>query len=560
MASPSQLVRPSQLPVITALFQLCSYLLSSTVPGRAKGMFEVVKRLMLGENPGWSSVGRVFLWALLVANARALPFVWHVRVFRPLIYVRFEQLSIMAKCMFSSKKTKLRVMEEWIESISPIGQSPLGPVVVYKSFASFDECDYNLHLSNSSYAKALDGARFKLARELFTQFLRVGGHMPLAATHFHFIKEIPVLNPYEVRVSVGSWDEKWVYILCRFVTKKKPGQKKSSPKDKTGVKNGSPSTPSMFDHAPVSDSGTPSLSSTGTPNPTITINTSSPIPSSSQTDPEQTIRTLTSKLALSSQQAEDEEGYTLHTVTVSLMCFKIGRITVPPNLVMAASGLCAPPTLSSTASPEEVVVSSASSLPNPFSPAMLTPDLADGEWSSSPSSNNPSVILTSASPLSPSEPSKGTTTELYPLQLQTTQTSIPVPVNGLPPSSSEKEKEREKWNEIREDSYSYSHENPPPHWKWVLGTISAPHGGSVKKMNRLMKGVWKEIPRDPSPSVQGGDGSGVKAEVGEGLWHGEYQGGRWWERALEGLEEERKERLGILEGLKIAMSGVRGLK
>ncbi|THU75455.1 hypothetical protein K435DRAFT_707110, partial [Dendrothele bispora CBS 962.96] len=70
--------------------------------------------------------------------------------------------------------------------------------------------------------------------------------------------------------------------------------------------------------------------------------------------------TLTSKLTLFSQQAEAKEGYTLHTVTMS---FKVGRITIPPNLVMTASGLCAPPTLSSTASRE---VSLAGSLPNSF--------------------------------------------------------------------------------------------------------------------------------------------------------------------------------------------------
>ena len=49
--------------------------------------------------------------------------------------------------------------------------------------------------------------------ELFPQFFRAGGTMALAGTHFHFLKEIPILAKYEVRVSIGAWDEKWVRQL-----------------------------------------------------------------------------------------------------------------------------------------------------------------------------------------------------------------------------------------------------------------------------------------------------------------------------------------------------------
>jgi hypothetical protein len=32
----------------------------------------------------------------------------------------------------------------------------------------------------------------------------------LEAAHFHFIREIPMLTSYEVRISIGAWDGKWV--------------------------------------------------------------------------------------------------------------------------------------------------------------------------------------------------------------------------------------------------------------------------------------------------------------------------------------------------------------
>lgn len=40
---------------------------------------------------------------------------------------------------------------------------------------------------------------------------------------------------------------------------------------------------------------------------------------------------------------EEPDGATLHTIAVSEVCFKIGRITVPPALAIAANGLSAPP-------------------------------------------------------------------------------------------------------------------------------------------------------------------------------------------------------------------------
>lgn len=41
--------------------------------------------------------------------------------------------------------------------------------------------------------------------------------------------------------------------------------------------------------------------------------------------------------------SEEPDGATLHTISVSQVCFKIGRITVPPALVLACNGFSAPP-------------------------------------------------------------------------------------------------------------------------------------------------------------------------------------------------------------------------
>ncbi|KAJ3981071.1 hypothetical protein F5890DRAFT_1537864 [Lentinula detonsa] len=270
------------------------------------------------------SLGQVLKWLLailLLLNIRAFPTTWHFRIFRPLIYIWASQRFLKMRTILMSKSAKEKAFERWMDALTPVGATPFHSTV-FRSWASFDESDYNFHLSNSSYAKALDAARFKLACQLLPKFLVAGGVIPLAGTHFQFVREIPILAKYEVRVTLEAWDEKWIYIVCRFVSKPKVKSRKSN--SSVAKKDGAESSPSFF-HAPVNSSG---VSMSSTP-PTST----SPVP---PTD----INKLASKLLAT----EEPDGATLHTITVSQMCFKMGRITVPPAVVFAVNGLCAPPT------------------------------------------------------------------------------------------------------------------------------------------------------------------------------------------------------------------------
>ena len=49
------------------------------------------------------------------------------------------------------------------------------------------------------------------------KFFGVGGLMPLAATHYNFIREIPMFALYEVRLGIQSWDHKWVRVSYSFL-------------------------------------------------------------------------------------------------------------------------------------------------------------------------------------------------------------------------------------------------------------------------------------------------------------------------------------------------------
>jgi hypothetical protein len=76
------------------------------------------------------------------------------------------------------------------------------------------------------------------------------------------------------------------------------------------------------------DVGTPSPAAT--PLRTAALNAPSPASAAA----------LASKLAV----MPESDGATLHCVAVSVMCFKMGRITVPPAIVLATEGLTRSPT------------------------------------------------------------------------------------------------------------------------------------------------------------------------------------------------------------------------
>lgn len=129
--------------------------------------------------------------------------------------------------------------------------------------------------------------------------------------------------------------------------------------------------------------------------------------------------------------AAEQQGATLNCIAISRMCFKFGRITCPPSLVIACEGFS-----------------------NPLPKAEL-------------------------------------------------QFQVP-----------------------------YSHVNPPPHYKKHVLPLRDPNldNGSLKRINKFLKGGWREVPEDQ----------------------------RWWEQAMGGaIEERRKANMELIDGLRSGMDGLR---
>jgi len=162
--------------------------------------------------------------------------------------------------------------------------------------------------------------------------------MALGATHYHFIREIPMLHRYEVRMRYVGWDNKWLFILGRFVSH---GKAKN-----TRRASGEEGKDSLFPDANLTFQ--PSVRTpvdrleTATPANTILTShkTSSDIGAAAEA--------MKAIAAAQLKITEEPDGATLHCVSISQVCAKIGRITVPPGIVLALSGFSAPPSPSSS--------------------------------------------------------------------------------------------------------------------------------------------------------------------------------------------------------------------
>ncbi|KAJ6452628.1 hypothetical protein C8R45DRAFT_1040417 [Mycena sanguinolenta] len=265
---------------------------------------------------------------LLILNAGSFPLVWHARVWSRVYELYLSLYWHKITHFYLGKEQKREALRAWYESLIPIGLHPFRAEWKYDWRVGFDDSDFNLHMSNSSYAKALDSTRMRLALATFPNVFRCGGWCPLAATHFHFIREIPMLSTYQVRVTIGAWDNKWIWWVCRFV--KPPSKKSKASAAKKALQNRAADTQGK-------EAFIPSLKTPATP-----LGMTTPLANGNGnggSDPDAVSRALLEQAA----RTTEPDGALLYTVSVSQLCYKHGRITIPPAIVLAANGFYAAP-------------------------------------------------------------------------------------------------------------------------------------------------------------------------------------------------------------------------
>ncbi|KAJ7247063.1 hypothetical protein C8J57DRAFT_1190237 [Mycena rebaudengoi] len=295
------------------------------------------------------TTGKYLAFLLLLLNAGSLPGAWHLnlRVIFRVISLVLDRRLLQLRSLFWSEADKQKALAAWHEARLPIGEHPFRRSSSYKSWVGFDDADFNMHMSNSSYAKALDPARICFAVDTFPNLFRAGGWIPLAATHYHFLHEIPIFTRYEIRTTIGAWDDKWLWTIHRFVMR--PSKKiKIKSNSMVDVIKSTPATGEDSKATPAFYGSTPSDS-----NDKFNSNTSAP-------------EALGSALLAAAVREEEPDGGVLCTIVVSQLCFKQGRITIPPVVLLASNGFCAPPppsTLNTCGSPVSSFVPGKTFLP-----------------------------------------------------------------------------------------------------------------------------------------------------------------------------------------------------
>lgn len=165
--------------------------------------------------PAWV---RLVFWTLIVANIKSFPLLWHIRVLGAAVVARAVSRPSVHPLLPWIRSNKFPTTSPGIAPRMRLDKMPLGrDIFADKHVTLFratpDDCDWNGHMSNSCYPKNLDYPRMAF---LASRFLRVhfdGGHFALGGCAFTFHSEVPFMAKYEIELTIGGWDEKW---LCEW--------------------------------------------------------------------------------------------------------------------------------------------------------------------------------------------------------------------------------------------------------------------------------------------------------------------------------------------------------
>ncbi|WWC64056.1 uncharacterized protein I303_106663 [Kwoniella dejecticola CBS 10117] len=262
------------------------------------------------------------LLLLFILHSPSWPFQWHIRVWYWGIKAYY----------LAYKKGRSKYLKDWKgQSDKAGGIRDLRTRI--NRIAWVDDCDYNLHLSNSAYAKNSDALKMKWCIEALSPLFTPGAHMALGATHYNFFKEIPLGAEYVMEARCGGWDEKWFYVVIDFILYPQQASKAKSKGEKAKIatqatvtsasekasetitESTSTLVPSISDPPTRSTSPAPQSSSNGTSTPQIATSKVEEI-----------------KRSWAVKRGRRSDGGVVCCTTISEYCFKMGRVTIPPRI------------------------------------------------------------------------------------------------------------------------------------------------------------------------------------------------------------------------------------
>lgn len=207
----------------------------------------------------------------------------------------------------------------------------------------------------------------------FPSLLSHGLRLGLGASHYQFIKEIPIGTRYYIQVNIVAWEEKWIHLVAQFVTypdghgeeagirkadriatnsllaraSKRLRSKASRGRAEYGVQVQAPLSPPKSSFASDAEDDDLFEGPSGRSTPLSSVGSTSPEGRFGLSLDKDGLVAASGRLLDAEDDLDDfdlrglpalPEGAVLHCVHVSTYCFKQGRITVPPRVALVAAG------------------------------------------------------------------------------------------------------------------------------------------------------------------------------------------------------------------------------
>lgn len=142
----------------------------------------------------------------LIASYKSIPFAYFFRFY----YNIFKNIIVP---IFTGKKTS-NISRLQNEKYAVFFHNEL------TTYCSPFECDFYFHKSNSTYFSELDIARGDLMTKIFQKLFvesKKWPYIPVANVFTNFLKEIKPFQSYTIQSSILCWDEKWIYVMSKFL-------------------------------------------------------------------------------------------------------------------------------------------------------------------------------------------------------------------------------------------------------------------------------------------------------------------------------------------------------
>nr|ODO03785.1 hypothetical protein L204_00124 [Cryptococcus depauperatus CBS 7855] len=268
---------------------------------------------------------KLFLLLFSLAHSHSWPLMWHIRVWWYGIKARY----------LAYRKGRSKYLAEWKAQNDKNG-GVRNLKVRHKMIAGVDDCDYNMHLSNSSYAKNSDVIKMDFCIQAMSPVFSSGAHMALGATHYNFFREIPIGAKYTIETYIVGWDEKWCwtgdrfFVACEFLVYPKKTSRAGAARDKV-THTISRSIPHIIPS--ISDTPTPTVSPISGPGSMISALAAVSGSATPQTSLGNRIEEVKRSWA-SKRNVPRADGGVVHCISISEYCFKMSRITIPPRIAL----------------------------------------------------------------------------------------------------------------------------------------------------------------------------------------------------------------------------------